>query len=256
MCGHVTDHVMFVVFRHRTRRSSGSETNRSRKDRRSSGGKKRKKKKKRQSYDDSSDSDRAAKRRRHSRQSDTGTEHSRHHRSISVEIEKSPVSSHSREEENRPSRKSRQSSTGNGRTDCEEVALLSTRKCHSPGDENVSSGRRDSLDSHGRSQSREYRTHSRERVNVQSRERVNDKGREKTQAADLEPRDKSTERKRQSSEHSRCDVTMTTEVRGSHVGGMTGKDVGSRRESLDEMENFLKTLKERKKQMEGRTTTK
>ena len=248
MCGHVTDHVMFVVFRHRTRRSSGSETNRSRKDRRSSGGKKRKKKKKRQSHDDSSDSDRAAKRRRHSRQSDTGTEHSRRHRSISVEIEKSPVSSHLREEENRPSRKSRRSSTGNGRTDCEEVAPLSTRKCHSPGDENVSSGRRDSLDSHGRSQSLEYRTHS--------RERVNDKGREKTRAADLEPRDKSTERKRQSSEHSRCDVTMTTEVRGSHVDGMTGKDVGSRRESLDEMENFLKTLKERKKQMEGRTTTK
>ena len=248
---------MFVFFRHRTRRSSGSETNRSRKDRRSSGGKKRKKKKKRQSHDDSSDSDKPAKRRRHSRQSDTGSEKSRRHqRSISVETEKSPGSSHSREAENRPSRKSLRSSAGNGRTECVQVAPLSTRKRHSPSEENISSGRRDSLDSHGRSQSREYRTHSRERVNIHSMERVNDKGHKKIQAADIEPRDKSTERKRQSSEC--CDVTMTTEVSGSHLGGsgVTGRDVGLRRESLDEMENFLKTLKERKKQMEGRTTTK
>lgn len=162
---------------------------------------------------------------------------------------------------------------------CVEMAPLSSRR--HPADE-TASGRSDSLDDRRTDRDRDgcskndspSRRHSQE-YKTRSRERVNDRAQEELQATEVRPRatemqhkcttstgsemsqrsrDKSTKRRQQSSDHSHHEsVTMATEVTRSSFGvrRSTGMEEGSRRESLDDMENFLKTLKEKKKQKEG-----
>ena len=151
----------------------------------------------------------------------------------------------------------------------------------SPVDENSSFGRRNSVESkrrhedidldgsctkdeesHGRRSSR-HRTHSRDSVTdrgqprrqvperkPQSTERQHKQAGFGSAAKSRASRGQSTRRSSEEQNH-RSAVTKTTDTGKDCAGDITTSGKGSRRESLDDMEDFLKMLKEKKKQQMG-----